>query len=94
MATMTYDQKPRRACLFAEGQLVTCAGPFNSGRDERGYWRRVERVAGIRWEPGFRSGRRYNFGQWRVVVPGYFGIDVDYAPAPEGSEVGDIIRLN
>lgn len=81
---------PSRPCLFIEGQLVTCPGPFNSGCDAEGYWRRVDAVSGLRWDGPIG---RWDTGFWRVAVPGYSGPDTNFSPAPEGAKVGDIIRL-
>lgn len=93
--TMTKTKhKPHRPCLFSVGQLVTCAGPFNSGHDDQGYWRRVGQVEGIRWEPSSRGFKgRLRPGMWRVAVPGYSGSDLDFSPASEGTKIGDIIRI-
>ena len=90
----TTTDQPTRPALFSVGQLVTCPGPFNSGRDDQGYWRRVERVVDVRWDPpipGFRG--RLTFGFWRVAVPGYSAPELNYAPAPAGAKVGDIVRF-
>ena len=43
-------------CKFSVGDLVTCDGPLNHGRDAQGWWRRVDTVLAVQWEP--KRGRR------------------------------------
>lgn len=86
---------PDRPCMFTVGQLVTCDGPFNSGKDSGGWWRRVEVVVSVAWEPKQQDFKgRITGGYWRVSVAGYSEArESAFDVAPDGMKAGDICRI-